>query len=210
VGVPASAQVLVCARPAAAGGESTLLDGWGLLRSIGGRDPGLHARLFDERRTIPFYFGDFDGRTLSLRRRHLFFTHSPVVRATDPLAELLRPHLESAPQAVLRVEAGDVLVVNNHRVLHGRLPFEDTSREMVRLLVWLEAPWRAPADLASRAHAEETGADPAASRRLAVVLEMLRGAPPGLLAAREKLPEATLYRWREEALRGAAQAIERG
>lgn len=207
LGVPASVQVLVCRRPAATGGESTLLDAWALLGAVAASDPALHARIFDEARHIPFYFGDFAGRTVSLRRGHVFFTHSPVVREGDPLAALLRPHLERAPRAVLRVEAGDVLVVNNHRVLHGRLPFDDPGRELVRLLVWLERPFAAPPELARRAHPEAAPEDPAAGRRVAVVLEMLRGVPPGVLAAREGIAEAELYRWREEALLGAAEKL---
>ncbi|HEY8091782.1 MAG TPA: TauD/TfdA family dioxygenase, partial [Polyangiaceae bacterium] len=139
-GVPASAQVLVCARPAASGGESTLVDAFGLLDDVAARDPELHDSLFDERRTIPFYFGEVSGPTVACRRGHVFFTHAPVPRPGDALGERLQRHVDAAPRVVLRLEGGDVLVVNNHRVLHGRLPFEDTAREMVRLLVWLEDP----------------------------------------------------------------------
>ncbi|HEY8090061.1 MAG TPA: hypothetical protein VIF09_19500, partial [Polyangiaceae bacterium] len=78
---------------------------------------------------------------------------------------------------------------------------------MVRLLVWLEDPWSAPPAIAQRVHREQTPRDPLASRRLAVVLKLLRGTPPGVLSARERIPEAVLYRWREEALRGAADAL---
>jgi hypothetical protein len=207
-GVPASAQVLVCARPAASGGESTLVDAWQLLDSLAATDPMLHARLFDEPRTIAFYFGELSCRTVSLRRGHLFFTHAPVPRPGDGLAQRLQPHVDRAPRATLRPERDEILVVNNHRVLHGRMPFDDPARDLVRLLVWLETPWVAPAALAVRAHVEDTPPDPAASPRLSLVLELLRGVPPGLLAAREGLPEATLYRWRELALRGAASALD--
>jgi gamma-butyrobetaine dioxygenase len=206
-GVPASAQVLVCARPAASGGESTLVDAFDLVDDVAARDPELHDALFDERRTIPFYFGEVSGPTVVCRREHVFFTHGPAPGPGDALGERLQRHVDAAPRAVLRLEAGDILVVNNHRVLHGRLPFEDPAREMVRLLVWLEAPWDAPPAIARRVQREKTPSDPLASRRLAVVLKLLRGTPPGVLSAREKIPEAVLYRWREQALRGAADAL---
>ena len=209
LGVPASAQVLVCARPAATGGESTLLDAWALLDVLGTRDPELRDRLFDTPRTVPFYFGDVVGRTVTRRRGHVFFTHAPVPRPGDVLAERLQRHVDAAPRTVLRLESCDVLVADNHRMLHGRLPFDDPSREMVRLLVWLETPWAVPPSIASRAHAEDGPPDPLASRRLAVVLELLRGTPPALLAARERIPESTLYRWRDQALCGAAAALDR-
>jgi alpha-ketoglutarate-dependent taurine dioxygenase len=206
-GVPASVQLLACARPSATGGESTLVDAWELLAAIAHDDPELHARLFDEERGLRFYFGELTGRTVSHRRGHLFFTHPPVSQSGDTLARRLQAHVDRAPRATLRVEADEVLLVNNHRVLHGRLPFADTTREMVRLLVWLAVPWAAPQALVRRARHEEGPADPAASRRLALVLELLRGGAPGAIAARERIPEEDLYRWREDALRAAALAL---
>jgi len=207
-GVPASAQVLACRRPADEGGESTLVDTWSLLARIAEEDPDLHARLFDEVRTLRFYFGDFVGATVSRRRGHLFFTHAPAPPPGDATAARLQSFVDRAPRGIVRVLADDVLVVNNHRTLHGRLAFEGSSRELVRLLVWLEAPWAAPEALVRRARPEDTPPDPAASRRLAVVLELLRGVAPGILAAREKIPEAVLYRWREAALAAAGRALD--
>ncbi|HEY3821573.1 MAG TPA: TauD/TfdA family dioxygenase [Polyangiaceae bacterium] len=207
-GVPASAQVLVCRRPAERGGESTLVDAWQLVAAVAEQDPELSARLFDEVRALRFYFGDVVGATVSRRRGHLFFTHAPSPPPGDATAARIQSWVDRAPRALVRIDAGDVLVVNNHRMLHGRLAFDGASRELVRLLVWLEPPWRAPDAIARRAREHETPADPAASRRLAVVLELLRGSPPGVLAAREKIPEAELYRWRDAALAGAGRALD--
>jgi hypothetical protein len=44
-------------------------------------------------------------------------------------------------------------------------------------------------------------------RSLAVVLEMLRGVPPGVLAARERIAEPELYRMRDAALAAAEAAL---
>jgi hypothetical protein len=207
-GVPASVQLLACARPAASGGESTLVDAWELLEAIASNDPALHARLFDEERRLRFYFGELTGRTVSHRRGHLFFTHPPVAQAGDTLASRLQAYVDRAPREALRVEGDEVLLVNNHRLLHGRLPFADSRREMVRLLVWLASPWAAPEVLVRRARHEQGPADPAASQRLAAVIELLRGGAPGAIASREGIPEAVLYRWREDALRAAAHALD--
>jgi hypothetical protein len=46
-----------------------------------------------------------------------------------------------------------------------------------------------------------------ASTRLAVVLEMLRGVPPGRIAARDGIPEPELYRMRDAALAAATGAL---
>jgi gamma-butyrobetaine dioxygenase len=207
-GVPASAQVLVCRRPAAKGGESTLADAWSLVAAVRGEDPELYAQLFEQARTLRFCFGDFIGPTVSRRRGHLFFTHPPVPLTGDRLAARVQAFVDRAPRGIVQLLADDVLVVNNHRVLHGRLAFEDTSRELVRLLVWLEAPWAAPKAWAERARCEDMQRpDPPSSRQLAVVLELLRGVAPGVLSAREKIPEAVLYRWRDLALAAAEKAL---
>ena len=49
--------------------------------------------------------------------------------------------------------------------------------------------------------------DPEAERRLGIVLEMLRGASPGVLALRHGVPEPELYRWRDAVLRAAEEAL---
>ena len=52
------------------------------------------------------------------------------------------------------------------------------------------------------------GNDRGRVRHLAGPVELLRGVAPGVVAAREKLPEAVLYRWREEALAAASRALD--
>ena len=79
--------------------------------------------------------------------------------------------------------SGETLVVDNHRMLHGRNAFEGDVRDLVRVLAWLP---------------------PVARSRLDAVLELLTGAAPAVVARREGISEAELYRWREDAL-GAAR-----
>jgi len=200
LGVPPAIQLMLCVRPAARGGESLFLDTWPLLETVAREDAALHDALFDVPRRLPFLFGDVLGPTVSRRGGHVVFTHSAL--ATDPLAGRLAPFLATAPVSEVRPEAGDLLVANNHRLLHGRRAFDDPRREFVRLLVYTKAPLAVPAELASKARdvePERTARDLSPRERL-VVTEMLRGTPPGLLSHRERVPEADLYRWRDSVL----------
>ncbi|WP_437488901.1 TauD/TfdA family dioxygenase [Sorangium sp. So ce1014] len=229
-GAPPAVQIMACVRPAERGGGCLLLDGWPLLSTIERADPELFRALFTVYRRIPFVFGDFFGPTVSLRDGALALTHAPVVPPGDAIAARLAPFIEASRREVIELALGpaDLLVVDNRRMLHGRRAFEGGAREFVRLLVWMEARLPSPpafhalaaqvADAASRrlAAAPEAarrrlglGAPPSpeARRRLGLVLEMLRGVPPGVLAARERIPEPALYRLRDAALAAAESAL---
>ena len=230
LGAPPAAQVMVCARPAALGGDTHLVDAWSLCALIERDDPALFDALLHTPRRMPFVFGDVYGPTLALRGGALAFTHSPVDTPRDLVSARLAPHLARAARIAMRVEAGEALVVDNLRMLHGRSAFRDAGREFVRLLVWrvtacgdhpryralcapIEAATRralAGAPLRVRARFGAcAGADDEAARRLRLVLEMLRGVPPGVLAARASVPEEELYAWRDAALAEALEAVGR-
>jgi hypothetical protein len=232
-GCSPAVQIMVCARAAERGGESVLVDGWAALDRIAARDPALLRALFETPRRIPFVFGDVYGPTVGLRGGMLTLHHSPMDTRDDPLAGALQAHLDRAPRVELAVKTGEVMVIDNLRVLHGRNAFDDGAREFVRLLVWTRAPlgrhpkYESMAAEAARAlDAKLIGAPPevrarfgltagpdddaAVERRLRVVIEMLGGAPPGMLAAREGVPEPELYAWREQAIRGARRALTDG
>jgi hypothetical protein len=107
-------------------------------------------------------------------------------------------------------------------MLHGRLAFEDPRRELVRLLVWLREPFAREERLVARARAAAERAAAGrhaspeadlseaglASPRLGLVLELLRGTPPGVVEKRSGVREADLYAMRDAALRGALEALE--
>lgn len=230
-GVPPAVQVMACVRPAARGGACVLADTWPLLDRIAASDPDLYRLLFEAPRRFPFVFGDVFGPTVALRGGALVFTHSPAKPPDDVVAARLAPWIDGAPRIELSLSAGEVLLADNHRMLHGRRAFEGTEREFVRLLVWASPAGTPPplhveraveaahALMEKLAPAPEAvrrrlglGAPPAAGadRLLGVVLEMLRGAPPGVLAAREVIPEPELYRMRDTALAAAAGALVPG
>jgi hypothetical protein len=225
-GAPPGLQVMACVRASDRGGEHLLVDGWALLDRIRASDPALYRLLFEAPRRIPFVFGDVFGPTAALRGGFFAITHAPVAPPGDAVAARLAPWIDAAPRIEFRTAAGEILVADNHRMLHGRRAFEGMGREYTRLLVWtsneiaVHPEHRAfAASVAAAAGAQLAGESDAvrrrlgfatplpAERRLAVVMEMLRGVPPGVLAAREKIPEPELYRMRDVALAAAAGAL---
>jgi hypothetical protein len=228
LGVPPHVQVMACAGAAENGGESLYLDTRALLARLEREDPDLLAGLFTTARRFPFVFGDVFGPTVSIRGGSLVFTHTARPLSDDALATRLRPRLEKEPVIEVRAAAGDLVVIHNHRLLHGRRAFEDERRSFTRLLIWRTRPWSAPARWLARAEAaaravrdrlrdapsgvreayglsETPAAEP--GHHLGVVLELLRGVPPGVLSAREGVSEPEIYRWRDAVLRGAATGL---
>ncbi|MCS6902449.1 MAG: TauD/TfdA family dioxygenase [Myxococcales bacterium] len=228
-GAPPDLQVMACHHADEGGGESLLLDTWSLLTAIEERDPELFITLFRAWRIHPFVFGDLTGPTVALRGNALAFTHSPRSRE-DAVGQRLATWLEHSPPLQVPVRAGEVLLLDNRRVLHGRRAFQDVRRCFTRLLVWLPEPLArhpryealaqemrrevevkmagVPAEARRRAGFSGKVL-PVAEERLQIVLAMLRGAPPGVLAARYRVPEPTLYVWRDEALRAALEVLDR-
>lgn len=188
LGAPPGLQVMVCRRAAASGGETRLLDGWALLDRLARTDPPLHDALTRTPRLHRFYFGDVTRPTVADVGGHFAWTHSPMP-ATDAIGTALAREIEREPVIEVAVQAGETLLVDNHRMLHGRNAFIGTDREFVRVLAWFPRP-------------------PSSLGRLSVVLEMLTGVAPSRLAAREGVDEATLYAWRNRALSAAKAELD--
>ena len=229
LGAPPHVQVMACHAAAQAGGESLYLDTWALLARLEREDPELLAALFTTARHFPFVFGDVFGPTVSLRGGSLVFTHTARPSPGDGIAARLQRWLEAEPPVEIAAAAGDLVLIHNHRVLHGRRAFGDEGRSFTRLLLWRPSAWPAPSRWRARAESaaatlrdrlrqapapvreaygltEEAG-DESRGHQLGVVLELLRGVPPGVLSAREGVPEPEIYRWRDAVLRGAAEGL---
>lgn len=195
-GVSASIQILACVRAAPRGGESVLVDGHRVLAHLERNDPELYAALHDVDRHQRFYFGDVVGPTVAMRGGHHVWTYAPVTSRAphDVVGQRLDALLANRAFAhVQTLAAGEVLVASNHRMLHGRGPFEG-DRELVRLLVWLEAPFAAPN---ARAKMVVPPRPPEATLRLRAVLRLLRGVSPSKVAHEAGTDEPTLYAWRD-------------
>jgi len=202
-GVSPLIQVMECRRAADEGGETILLDSFDLYASISRTDPTLAQHIRLTPRSQHFYFGNIEGPTLGQKGAHVVFTHSPVEPA-DNIGNALKRAFQIAPLIELKASTGDVLVVDNHRMLHGRRLFKG-EREFLRLLAWFRTPLYtravepfAPAPVSAESESQ---------RRARVVLELLTGMSPALLSKREGISEATLYKWRNLAAQGAERAV---
>jgi gamma-butyrobetaine dioxygenase len=199
-GAPPGLQIMVCRRSASDGGATRLLDTRRLLARLESEAPELVRELRGVSRCHRFYFGDVTSPTVADKRGHTVFTHSPIA-PTDSIGAQLAAELDKEPVITLRVCDDEILVVDNHRMLHGREAFTDRARDFTRVLAWLPRPL---------AHVEidHDGARPATRTRISVVLELLAGVPPARLAAREGVSEAELYAWRSQALAAARDALD--
>ena len=197
-GVSPGLQVMVCRRAARSGGQPRLVDGWALLDRIERTDRVLHAALTMVGRRHRFYFGDVVAPSVCERRGHIAWTHSPMPPA-DPIGVALARELDREPVIELAVPTGAILVVDNHRMLHGRAAFDDPDRDFMRFLAWFTHP------LCPRTRTTP----PPSSRKLAVVIEMMTGVPPARLAEREGVTEQELYAWRSAAMEAADHALGR-
>ena len=186
---PPRLQVMICKHAAATGGETRLLDGAALLGRLQRENPRLYDQLLSVPRLHRFYFGDVTRPTVVVHADHIMWTHSPLP-PTDAIGEALAVELERERVITLTVKPGEALLVDNHRMLHGREAFDDPQRDFMRLLAWLPGN--------------------AKRERLDIVLELLTGVPPAKLAAREGISEQELYAWRSRALSAAAGTLEDG
>jgi hypothetical protein len=202
---------MFCARSARSGGETLLVDTHALLEHVEASSPALFGALFATRRRIPFVFGDVVGPTVSLRGGGLVFTHSPQP-PSDTLGRDLAARVAREAPLVIRVSDGELLVVDNQRMLHGREAFEDWERCFTRLLVWRGRGFsRHPRfeALAKSEPASERAPRPVTPEVQHVVNEMLRGVPPGVLSRRHGVPEPLLYTWRDDVLAVDDSALAR-
>jgi len=138
---------LVCVRAGSAGGASFLIDGYGLLESI---DPDLRAFLHDTPVDLteegmrpalsPVALRTTSGRVAV--RRTPFMNPDPAAsgaelqrqqRMLDAWRETTRPLSHEATR--FSAAPGEVICVDNFRVLHGRDPFEG-QRFMWRVWAW--------------------------------------------------------------------------
>lgn len=214
-GRPPDLQLTACLRPSADGGESVLVDGFAIAERVRSESPSVYDALLRQPRCMPFVFGPVFGPTLARRADRYVFTHTPRPVVGDPIAAALLAVVRDHPATVVRIERDQALLVDNHRMLHGRRAFADPDRELLRVLAWLDRPLGARpvwADVADRVHTELAaaladrsdgvrrafGLDTSQLSPLdAAVMAMLSGAPPGALARRLGVPEAALYRHRD-------------
>lgn len=148
--------LLACDRHCPEGGESILLDGYALLDALAATPAtswvaeGLRTVVVDQteegKRTAVSTIVQTSpsGRTM-LRRT---IDQRPALLSADPArdAEMIatwKATIEAAVDAVpaaqrTRLGAGEAVVIDNYRMLHGREPYTDLERTMWRVWVWTD------------------------------------------------------------------------
>jgi gamma-butyrobetaine dioxygenase len=139
---PPSVQALHMLVNEAAGGETVIVDGWRVLQKL--RDD--HPAKFESLCNVPVPFREFDddnetfavaplvrcdvdGNILSLRFSNQLMqridpTQPGVADFYRAYHELCRRLSDTDAKATFRLDAGDILIVACHRVLHARKVFE--------------------------------------------------------------------------------------
>ena len=142
---PPGFQFLHCFHNEASGGESTLVDGYCVAETIRTRDPEafqvlsttpVDFRYHDEgrdlRARVPMIGLDYDGKLRQIRFNFSIFAvqalptekQSSLYAAYRKFAAMLR-----SPNFAIhfRLEPGEILVIDNWRVLHGRSGFDPST-----------------------------------------------------------------------------------
>ena len=140
-----SLQLLHCLSSSAEGGESTLVDGFAVAEALRADHPADFARLAG--RSVAFAYAD-EGAELRAEApvieldphgavRALRFNPRSLRTASIPASEragwydaylrLARMLVDERFEVRLRLAPGDLLIVDNRRVLHGRAPYATSA-----------------------------------------------------------------------------------
>ena len=87
-----------------------------------------------------------NGIEPSVCRGNLVFFH-PGAADDDDVGRSLQRYIDESLKIKFRSAPGDIYINNNHRVLHGRTAFDDSSRRYIRFLYWFLEPFPAPQEL---------------------------------------------------------------
>lgn len=130
-----------CRQQADQGGDSLLVDGLELVRAL----PQHHQRALEAVVLTEhnIFEGDVDEHpmlTFVDGRLRLYYSYwlarGDMAGAAREAFDAFTRALQVVPQQRLRLRPGDVLVVDNHRMLHGRTPIIGTSPRLL-LRYWL-------------------------------------------------------------------------
>jgi gamma-butyrobetaine dioxygenase len=143
---PPSVQALHMLANETPGGESVIVDGWRIVGELCAEHPGhfealcampVPFREFDADNetfaTAPMIQLDSDGEVAAFRFSNQLMQAIPpnrpgVADFYRAYHELCRRVTAASAKAVFRLEAGQILIVASHRVLHAREAFEPTGR----------------------------------------------------------------------------------
>lgn len=133
--------VWICLQPAELGGDSLVIDGLAALARLTDeqRDALTRVELFEH----SVFAGDMERHAMLTRtpgaRPRLYYSYWLAEEAMPPAEQAafdaFTDAVRASEQHRSRLRPGDLLVVDNHRVLHGRTAIEAGSRHLTRY--WL-------------------------------------------------------------------------
>lgn len=144
---PPDVQLLFCLKNTVAGGESVFADGFRVAKALRAADPQafrllstqpieyrFHDETCDIRTAAPVIETDREGRLARIRfnnwlRSATVMPDGLVAPIYDALGKFWRMLRDPTYRLNLRLEPGDLIAYDNNRVLHGRMPFDETSGE---------------------------------------------------------------------------------
>jgi hypothetical protein len=151
--------LLLCSQHSAIGGESVLVDAYRILDGLASCPDG--AALVERLETVAVdqtrpgmreAVSPMIGRAAGGRRRvKRFYFQRP--RSDSPTPEedaglislwdrVCRSAAESAPR--FKLMAGEAVIVDNYRTLHGREPYTDHNRVLWRVWIWTDTGYGVP------------------------------------------------------------------
>jgi len=145
--------LLSCVKESEVGGESILVDGYKVLEALAADAQlswtarALRERKIDQTETgmqtslSPICMDNGSGRTMVRRT----LEQRPAETSEDPekdqqMIDLWRHSIDTASSLApqFKLLPGQVVVVDNYRLMHGRRPYEDLNRMLWRVWVWTE------------------------------------------------------------------------
>nr|WP_225882154.1 TauD/TfdA family dioxygenase [Streptomyces aureocirculatus] len=143
---------LLCVRPAPTGGETVLISGHSVHQRLLDYRPAVLPELYRDfhfgaetalARTAPVFARTGTHITVQYNRYQIERGHQAAGRpltpaqtdALDAFDEALR---HQAPLLVLQLRRGDLLLLNNHTMLHGRTAYTDPHRQRCLTRAWAD------------------------------------------------------------------------
>lgn len=130
--------VMSCHQQSASGGESVFVDSWQVLDAIRCEDPSLYVKLFTVCRAFRFPAYRVYAPTFGFNQGSFVFHHATSPDEGDEVGCDFQQWVERARKLAFRLEPGQVYLIDNHRMLHGRTRFTG-ARHLQRLQLWNEA-----------------------------------------------------------------------
>lgn len=146
---PPGIEVLACVRPAKDGGDSIMVDGFGIAEKLRSDNPlgfdllarwnhhfvRFHPEKLDQRAYAPVIALDDDDKISGIRLHTR--ASAPLDLPEHAMEDYLNAYhqlcdmmMDQSNQIRLRLEAGDAVIFDNHRALHARSAFSDRQRFM--------------------------------------------------------------------------------